>query len=132
MDLPRPDHHQCKQEIQLTIPSFGDEAEDNNRIRAPRTQDNPWYNNSPQGIQMQWTLVPQPEKPSPKQIKKNTGKKAAALSAISKATLLGIALAKRFVLTPPEPLTPPKLPALSWRLPQRKQQPPALPPKSAN
>src|SRR6266446_3034589 len=93
MDLLQPDLPLCK--IPLTTPSFGDEVEDNNRTRGHKTLDNHWYNNFHLEIQTQWILVQLPKKPSPKQTKRNIGRKVAASNVTNKATSLETAPAKR-------------------------------------
>jgi len=58
------------------------------------------------------------EKPSPKQIKKNIGKKAAASNAINKVTSQETAQVKRHAPMQQKPQTPLKLPALSPKKPR--------------
>src|SRR6266478_2866136 len=81
---------------------------------------------------MQWTPVQLLGKQSPKQIKKNTGKKATALNAINKAISQGIAQTKRHVPKQQKPLMPWRPPVLSQKPSQKKLQPLVSPPRSVN
>ncbi len=133
MGLLQPDHLQHK--TPLATPSSGDKAGDNNnnnRTRGLRTLDDRWDNNFPHMTPMPWIPVQQLRKPSPKQTKKNIGKKAAASNAINKAILRGTVLAKRLVLMQQKPQMLPKLPASFLKPLLKKQLPPASPLRSVN
>jgi len=72
------------------------------------------------------------EKPSPKRIKKNIGRKATASNVINKAISQETAQIRRHVPTQQKPWTLPRPLVLSLRPSQKKLQPLASPPRSAN
>jgi len=118
--------------MQLATPSSGDEVGDNSKARGPRTLDNHRYNNFPHVTLMLWIPVQLHKKPSLKRTKKDIGRKAAASNVINKATLQGIALARKLVLAQQKPWMCLKLLVWFQKPSPRKPQLPALPPELAN